>query len=148
MFQRLCLSAAAAMCACSSDAEPTTNSAAVPTAGQVRPAALSSDPIKRQFGNTDDLAGWILACDNVRTCRAQPRMSIGAVTIRSEAGPDGRVAVLLGGPQPSDGSVTAELRSIRVGGVPSPAPWRLVDEVATLEGEPALAFARALMRAS
>jgi hypothetical protein len=95
-----------------------------------------------------DFESWILACDNVRTCRAQPRMSIGAVTIRREAGPDGRVAVLLGGPQPSDGPVTANLRSIRVGGAPSPAPWRLVDEVATLEGEPALEFARALMRAS
>jgi hypothetical protein len=103
---------------------------------------LDPSPLKQEF------EGWILACDNVRVCRAQPRNSIGAVTIRREPGPEGRIAVLLGGPEPSDGQMTANLRSIRIGGAPSTAPWRLVEDVATLQGEPALAFARALTRAA
>ena len=147
MFQRLCLSAAAAMCACSSDAEPTTNSAGVPEAGQARPAALSSDPIKRQFGYPDALAGWILACDNVGVCRTQPRSASGAITIRRDPGPDGQVTVLLGGPQPSEESPRPDLRSIRLDGAAVNAPWRIEEEIARLEGEPALTFVRTLARA-
>ena len=136
--------------ACSSGGQSEANAAKTSADASPGPA-LGSDPIKREFGNTDVLAGWLLACDNRRVCRAQPKRSGGSLMIRREPGPNGLIRVVLDGQDPWEGPSTPDLASLRLTG-PSAmpdAPWR-VDrdaESAVLEGTAALRFVRALIGA-
>jgi hypothetical protein len=107
-------------------------------------------PLLRHFGRVIDpmSAGWILACDNTRICRAQPDSTDGSLMVRRDPGPTGRLLVVLDGQDPSDGPSIPDPASIRVTGSGrfAPAPWRLDrgGETAVLEGEAALRFVRAI----
>lgn len=106
-------------------------------------ALLGAPTVLRRFG--DVINGWILACDNTRICRAQPRSSDGSLMIRRDPGPNGRLLVVLDGQEPTEGPSIPDPASIRVAGV-APAPWR-IDRGgghARLEGAPALRFVRAI----
>ena len=141
---------AAAAAACSSSAQPEAGKTREAQTAESRAADLSGEPIKRGFGSGDVLEGWLLACDNVRVCRAQPRNSGGSLMIRRDPGPDGLIRVILDGQEPGD-PMHPDAASIRLDGVTAPAaPWRIepADDWATLEGNAALAFVRTLTRAT
>ena len=145
------LAAALLAAGCSSPAETATNGPDQAGSGRTRVAALSSDPLKQEFGDVLAIDGWLLACDNLRVCRAQPRGSSGSLMIRRDPGPNGQVLVVLDGQEPGD-PIRPNIASIRLEGVASSqaAPWRFDAEAdrATLEGEAALDFVRTLPRAS
>ena len=143
------LAAAAAAAACSSGAQPG-NDAGKATQASVRP--LGTDPLKRVFG--EDLFAtdvWLLACDNTRVCRAQPRLSSGSLMIRRDPGPNGLVRVVLDGQDPWDGPSMPDLASLRLAGATAApdAPWRIDRDAenAVLEGEAALRFIETLLQA-
>jgi hypothetical protein len=103
-----------------------------------RPIAglLGAQPLERRFGD------WLLACDNVRVCRAQVTGQDGSLMIRRDPGPTGAVRVVLDGQDPADGPSIPEIASIRVIGGAAPGGWRLdrAGENARLEGQAALTF--------
>jgi hypothetical protein len=139
---------AAVAAACASEAQ-------MPQAGDPQPesarATPGEDPILRDFGGRDALEGWLLACDNVRVCRAQPRNSGGSLMIRRDPGPHGLVRVVLDGQEPGEAS-RPDPTSVRLAGIAnaSPARWQLDHEGdrLTLEGDAALEFARTLAAAT
>lgn len=137
----LLLAAAAGSCG----AQPNAAETGGALADSSRSEPLTADPIKRTFEE------WLLACDNGRVCRAQPRDSAGSLMIRRDPGPGGLVRVVLDGQEPGE-PLRPNPATIRLAGVPDApaAPWRLDAEAdrATLEGQPAIAFVRALSRAS
>jgi hypothetical protein len=109
---------------------------------QPAPATLhGAPPIIRQFQD------WLLVCDNVRVCRAQPTSASGSLMVRRDPGAAGRLVVILDGQDPSPESSVPEPGSVRIDGAPlAGVTWRLnqAEESASLEGEPALRFVRAL----
>ena len=146
------LAAAAAAAACSSGAQPGNDAGKASQASVRPPAALGTDPLKRVFGEelfATDV--WLLACDNVRVCRAQPRLSSGSLMIRRDPGPNGLIRVVLDGQDPWEGPSTPDLASLRLAGATAApdAPWRIDRDAenAVLEGEAALRFIETLLQA-
>ena len=107
------------------------------------PPLLGAPPVERE------LQDWLLACDNVRVCRAQVTGMDGSLMIRRDPGPTGVVQIVLDGQEPSDGPSIPALESIRLEGGAAPGGWRIdpEGESAKLEGAAALAFVRAAARA-
>jgi hypothetical protein len=93
-------------------------------------------PVLRHFQD------WLLACDNVRVCRAQVTGQDGSLMIRRDPGPAGLIRVVIDGQDPSDGPSIPDTASIRMDGRAAPGGWRLdrAAENAKLEGPAALTF--------
>lgn len=119
---------------------------AAPAPAQRAPVTglLGAQPLERRFGD------WLLACDNVRVCRAQVTGQDGSLMIRRDPGPTGAIRIVLDGQDPDAGTSIPELASIRVPGRTAPGGWRLdrAAESATLEGPAALAFLWAVASAA
>lgn len=121
----------------------TAPAAAQPRAGAGQPGARH---VERRFQD------WLLVCDNVRVCRAQPTGvsgGQGSLMIRRDPGPNGAIMVMLDGQQPGNDANISDLGTIRVDGNGGWRGWRLNREAAaaTLEGAPALPFVRLLASA-
>ena len=110
--------------------------AAAPAQRAPAPGLLGAPPLERRFGD------WILVCDNVRVCRAQVTGNDGSLMVRRDPGPNGAILVVLDGQDPTSGTSSPDLASIRVVGGVAPGGWRLdrAAESAKLQGQPALTF--------
>ena len=114
------------------------------TAQPVRAAqALAGEaPVRQTFGS------WILVCDNVRVCRAQPSSSSGSLMIRRDPGPAGQLLVVLDGQEPTLGPSLPDAGTIALDGEATDRrlPWRVdhEGERAQLGGDAALRFVRAI----
>ena len=104
------------------------------------PGLSGARPVLRHFQD------WLLACDNVRVCRAQVTGQDGSLMIRRDPGPNGAIRVVLDGQDPTGGSSVPDIASIRVAGGAVPGGWRLDRgaEHAKLEGPAALTFVWAI----